>query len=516
MDNATAQLTIRDVLTLPSVSAAEPQIVVGHDQLDRPVSAVHATAIADIARFLSGGEFLLTAGQGIPDGDDDQAAYVASLVDAGASGLMIELAGRIMREVPPGLDRAARSHRLFLATTPGEFSFADANVEFHALLTKGQLSLHRDTDNLLMDLIAALAQDPDLARAMDEIGSRFGARTVLETAVGSGVIAGGDWDSHDSAREHVDEHSTRTTRTDCILLPILVRGHGWGMLHFLPDGDERATNRVLAQRLAGIVSLLLSAEIADNMHTDRAVGRLVRSLLTNVHDDQRFTDRLAALAPAVTHGSTLVLCVRHDVGVEPSFSVKNDRDVGPGTVIASVDHRSVIMLPLHANAAPRAVAERVATHLNRPGFHPPAGAAVSTGADALGPAIRDAELASRLSPVEDSSDTPAPSVVFMDDRPLDRLLAPLKANGALDAYARTMLGPLIDQGSRGEPLLRTLRVLVEVVGNRSEAAKQLHMERRTVHKHVRKIESLLGASLSDPQTLTAIAVALRAHDSTLP
>jgi purine catabolism regulator len=107
-----------------------------------------------------------------------------------------------------------------------------------------------------------------------------------------------------------------------------------------------------------------------------------------------------------------------------------------------------------------------------------------------------------------------PSVVFMDDRPLDRLLAPLKANGALDAYARTMLGPLVEQGTRGEPLLRTLRVLVEVVGNRSEAAKQLHMERRTVHKHVRKIESLLGASLSDPQTLTAVAVALRAHDST--
>ncbi len=512
MANATSALTIRDVLALPSVRAADPQIVVGQDQLDRPVSAVHATAIGDIARFLSGGEFLLTAGQGIPDDDDDQAEYVASLVEAGASGLMIELAGRIMREVPAGLHRAARSHRLFLATTPSEFSFADANVEFHALLTKGQLSLHRDTDNLLMDLIATLAQDPDLARAMDEIGSRFHARTILETAVGSGVIASSNWDAHDAAREHVAGHPARTTRPDCILLPILVRGHGWGMLHFLPD-SEQATDQVLAQRLAGIVSLLLSAEIADNLHIDRAVGRLVRSLLTTATDNQRFTDRLAALAPAVTHGSTLVLCVRHDVGVEPSFSVKNDRDVATGTVIASVDHRSVILLPLHANAAPRAVAERVATHVNRPGFHPPAGAAVSTGPDALGQAIRDAELASRLSPVGDSDAAPPPSVVFMDDRPLDRLLAPLKANGALDAYARTMLGPLIDLGSRGGPLLRTLRVLVEVVGNRSEAAKQLHMERRTVHKHVRKIETLLGASLSDPQTLTAIAVALRAHDN---
>jgi purine catabolism regulator len=514
MDTATNRLTISDVLALPSVGAAEPHIVVGHDQLDRPVSAVHATAIADIARFLSGGEFLLTAGQGIPANDDDQAEYVASLVEAGASGLLIELAGRIMREVPAGLHRAARSHRLFVATTPREFSFADANVEFHALQTKGQLSLHRDTDNSLMELISTLAQDPDLGRAMEEIGTRFGARTVLETAMGSGVIAGGAWTDYDAAREHVAEHSTRATRGDCILLPILVRGHGWGMLHFLRDGNEEATDHVLALRLAGIVSLLLSAEIADNMHTDRAVGRLVRSLLTNVDDDQRFTDRLAALAPAVTRGSTLVLCVSHDVGVEPSFSVKNDRDVGPGTVIASVDHRSVIMLPLHANAAPRAVAERVAAHLNRPGFHPPAGAAVSTGPDVLGSAIRDAELASRLSTVGDPDDTPVPSVVFMDDRPLDRLLAPLKANGALDAYARTMLGPLVEQGTRGEPLLRTLRVLVEVVGNRSEAAKQLHMERRTVHKHVRKIESLLGASLSDPQTLTAVAVALRAHDST--
>ncbi len=201
-----------------------------------------------------------------------------------------------------------------------------------------------------------------------------------------------------------------------------------------------------------------------------------------------------------------MLCVSHDVGVEPSFSVKNDRDVGPGTVIASVDHRSVIMLPLHANAAPRAVAERVAAHLNRPGFHPPAGAAVSTGPDVLGSAIRDAELASRLSTVGDADHAPPPSVVFMEDRPLDRLLAPLKANGALDAYARTMLGPLVEHGTRGEPLLRTLRVLVEVVGNRSEAAKQLHMERRTVHKHVENIFRKLGLETRNAATIAALEI----------
>lgn len=45
-----------------------------------------------------------------------------------------------MREVLPGLHRVARCHRLFLATTPREFSFADVNVEFHVLKTKGQLS----------------------------------------------------------------------------------------------------------------------------------------------------------------------------------------------------------------------------------------------------------------------------------------------------------------------------------------------------------------------------------------
>lgn len=52
MDNATSRLTISDVLALPSVRAAEPQIVAADDQLDRPVTARtrHGHRVADIAR----------------------------------------------------------------------------------------------------------------------------------------------------------------------------------------------------------------------------------------------------------------------------------------------------------------------------------------------------------------------------------------------------------------------------------------------------------------------------------
>lgn len=86
--------TVRDVLALELIRAAEPTVVCGEHALDRPVRWVHVGEIPDIARFLAGGEVVLTAGLGIGSTEREQAGYITSLAQAGVAALVIEVAGR--------------------------------------------------------------------------------------------------------------------------------------------------------------------------------------------------------------------------------------------------------------------------------------------------------------------------------------------------------------------------------------------------------------------------------------
>jgi purine catabolism regulator len=58
-------MTVEAALRLEVFSRVAMKVYAGEESLDRMVRWVHPTEIPDIARFLRGGEMLLTAGLGI-------------------------------------------------------------------------------------------------------------------------------------------------------------------------------------------------------------------------------------------------------------------------------------------------------------------------------------------------------------------------------------------------------------------------------------------------------------------
>src|SRR5919206_1076670 len=105
-------LTLREVLALDAVRRSDPEVVVGADQLDRPVRWVHSSELAEAAYLLKGGELLLTTGLGITGrGAVGEVAYVAALAERGVAALALEL-GWTFPEAPPALIQACREHGL--------------------------------------------------------------------------------------------------------------------------------------------------------------------------------------------------------------------------------------------------------------------------------------------------------------------------------------------------------------------------------------------------------------------
>ena len=66
-------LTVADVLQMPSVRGADPEVLAGARQLERQVRWVHTTELADIGPLLRGGDLVLTTG--IALGDHDVTRY---------------------------------------------------------------------------------------------------------------------------------------------------------------------------------------------------------------------------------------------------------------------------------------------------------------------------------------------------------------------------------------------------------------------------------------------------------
>src|ERR1044072_10045630 len=94
-------LTLAEVLELPVVRRALPEVITGAEALDRELRWAHVIEMADPSDLLKGGELVLTTGIGAGAQERDQARWIATLVDQGHAAVMVEL-GTTWRGRGPG------------------------------------------------------------------------------------------------------------------------------------------------------------------------------------------------------------------------------------------------------------------------------------------------------------------------------------------------------------------------------------------------------------------------------
>ena len=94
-----------------------------------------------------------------------------------------------------------------------------------------------------------------------------------------------------------------------------------------------------------------------------------------------------------------------------------------------------------------------------------------------------------------------------------RLLLKASSPDELRAYARRVLGPLLDPDRRGAAeLLQTLRAFLETGQSQRAAARVCAVHVNTVVYRLARISDLLGVDLADPGMVFDITLALRILD----
>lgn len=108
-----------------------------------------------------------------------------------------------------------------------------------------------------------------------------------------------------------------------------------------------------------------------------------------------------------------------------------------------------------------------------------------------------------------ASDNRSTTVIDMADVTIDHLLLQLDDPQRLQAFARAVLGPVLDYDrSRQTELIHTARVHLEHSMDRRATANALHLHPNTVAQRIRRLEELTGLQLSRPRDLLRLTSAL--------
>ncbi len=528
--SATA-ITLRQVLALPTVQRALPEVLAGQDSLDREIRWVHSAEVANIASLLKGQELLLTTGMGIGRSPDEQRTFVAALAERGVAALAVEL-GTTMAEIPPALTVAAERHGLCLIAFHREVRFVEITEAVHReivdqggeLLRRGE-ALHRRFTELLL----RGATVPDVLTEL----SRFVANPVVLERSGQGVAYHARHLADDATVLAAWAAFARGLTAPAAIEERVPMGEdaSWGRLVVLAvDSELGEQDRIAVERAVGLIALALMRDREEEGLSSRERGDFLGGLPNTQASEGEIRARARelgfgpggeALLPVAAMRAPGALGGREGEGAEWALA---RRDVQRGleaqnlALLAGVggegeDLLLILGLPgvgdraRVADLVAKTVAEAAGRHLGDPEavivcVGPPADSWLEAGAG-IGATVES------LLPAAHGDRRRWHDVAAADT---DRLLWVLREQPALRRFAELRLRPLLDRDAGGRSqLLPTLAAFCAHGGRKAETARALHIERQSLYHRLARIEETLGVDLSDGETMLALHLALRAN-----
>lgn len=151
--------SLREILSLPAFEGGE--LLSGESRLDEPVTWVHVSELMDAWRFVAGGELIVCTGLELARvSPAAREAYLRSLVDSGAQGLVLELV-QWLGEVPEELRRTARLTDFPLVVFKKEVPFAELTREAHERILRPHVSAEREHWlDVLLDALEETGRSP--------------------------------------------------------------------------------------------------------------------------------------------------------------------------------------------------------------------------------------------------------------------------------------------------------------------------------------------------------------------
>jgi purine catabolism regulator len=525
-------MLLSEVLDLKILRDADIRIVAGEPFPDRPIRWVHTGEIVDIARYLSGGEVLLTAATGLSDASAQRRrSYIRELAAAGAAAVIVEL-GRAFGEIPREMVSEADARGLVLAQLERDIPFVAVTQEVHtAILNEHYRALEQATE--IGDEFGRLMLDGTHIPAMlDRLAERLENPVLLEDGsrhvVAFGYPGGSigpilrEWNRHSRHGHHGSDVGVQTADSEprCAWSGVALRGEVWGRLHVLEvDTPLGPVTQMALGRAATNVALYLMAEREAQLSEEAE-----RSLIAEVAHGVNFSgdDFLArATGLGVDFGGELLMLVvapsEQDEGNGRDPTTADDaqrlrdalRDARWPSLVTYLSGEVVAVAAADPRRDIAPLLEDLLGDLSdgRGGYH--AGVSRPARASLLQRAYAEAQTAHQLGPT-----TSKQHVHRYDSLVLQRLLTPLaKAGPHLANFVESELGELLTYDEQHHSdLVNTLDAYLQNNGSKAATASALYLQRRSVYYRLTRIEQLLGRSIEPAAHRVRLYLALRAHE----
>ena len=522
---------LRDVLELDLLRDAGLRIATGSGQSDLPVSWVHSGEIADIARFLSGGEVLLTAATGLSSPKADRRAYVRELAQAGAAALIVEL-GRTFTELPAEMIDEAESRGLLIAVLEREVPFAEVTRLVHTAILREQYSAQERATQIGDDFSRLVLEGAHVPEMLELLASRLdnpvvledGLRRVVAYGQGSGPMAPvlREWHHHSRRGHQGTPVGVQTAESEprCVWTSVALRGEIWGRLHVLEvDSAVDAVAQLALGRAASNIALYLLAE-RDAYLSETAERSLVSDAANRANfGGEEFLARATGLGIGFDEDLVMIVASRTDAATDGGEATAQEageqrlrdwfRQSGWPSVVGMLSGQIVAVAASSPRGGMRPRLAELAGGLDDGAFVYRVGISRPARASVLRRAYAEAQIAYDLGPAMSSD-----PVHHYNDLVLHRLLTPLAKTGPqLTNFVESELGDLIAYDAQhNSDLLKTLDAFLQNNGNKAATADALFLQRRSIYYRLTRIEELLGRSIEPADHRARLYVALRARE----
>jgi DNA-binding PucR family transcriptional regulator len=512
-------MLLRDLLATPALGL---RLLHGGDaELDRPVRWVYTTDLIDPARYLSGGE-LVVSGLVWRQAPADSERFVAALAGSGAAALAAGAA--VFHGIPDDLVEACRRHGLVLIEVPEEVSFAAVTEAVIGSVTAARGDRLAQTLGRQRQLLSAVAAGLGLDELADRVSAAIGCRCRVLTPTGRHVVAG--------PRPLAPDDLARVVRAFLTAgrLPATVAGAGRRAYSVFPVGPASE------QRLTSWFVVVEGAWAEWESEITEAVGELVAIAAL---DRAR---RSEGLRVARDIADDAVGLIATGAGALPETGVRLRQaglDAGAPLLVAVagfadrpdlVETARSVLVDAAAHAGPPVVGtarDGLAVAL-LPGADPAAGAALTTALERLEPGVgrtrltvgvsrpaAAAALSGALQEARHARDlaqlgTAALRVVTGAEVTSHVALLATVPDDVRKTFAARVLDPVLAYDARtGAGLRETLEAFLDCSGSWSRAAEVLHLHVNTVRYRIGRVEELTGRDLGRFSDRVDVFLALR-------
>ena len=503
-------------------------LAAGRESADREIRWVHISELEDPARWLSGGELLLTTGLQLTT-PDKQRRFVELLDKIGMAGLGFGT-GFSYKRLPKAMIEAADACGLPLFEVPYEMPFIAitehafgrlVNEQYDVLQRAGEV--HERLERLVLE-----------GRGLDEV-----LGSIAAAVGGAAVVLAGR--GHELAR-HPRRGGAGTGLAELLASELATRDDGGSVAAFEPEAEELADRalavpvsgrrdssplawlvvvtddgalggfeRLIARQAAMVIGLEMMRERVVRETERRLAGDLLSEAISGRFDADELIGRLRPFG--IGEQAAVLVFDLEDPHAAEADAESAMANIGSPALVATTgaSGRPLLCAVVDSDGGdPTEIARRLREDLL--GAHGPVRAAASrpAGVGSLRRAFHEARCALEATSLVNGE---APDVASHDDLGAFTLLLALQDDDALRAYSDGLLEPIErTEGEYGGELLRSLEAFIENNGNWERAARRLYCHRHTLRYRIRKVEELTGRDLGRATDRIELWLALRARE----